>query len=275
MKLSICCITYNHEKYIGQALDGFLSQQTDFDFEIVVSDDFSKDGTAAILEAYADKYPGRLTLRLHKENIGMIRNFTSTAEACTGKYIALCEGDDYWTDPLKLQKQVNFMEANPGYAICFHKVNILKNGLFENDTLTRRVPETTTINDLAVGNFMHTCSVVYRNHLFEKFPEYMWQSPIGDYFLHMLNARFGSIKFIDETMGVYRMHDTSVWSAKKQQERNAVWVDFLKNIKPGFNPQVQQLLDQQIKISKNYKPGAKDPYRYFKRVKRKLVRLFK
>ncbi|MFV8342090.1 glycosyltransferase family 2 protein [Flavobacterium sp. XS2P39] len=246
MKISACIITYNHENFIRECLEGAINQSVNFEYEIVIGEDNSSDKTREICCEYAEKYPNLIKFFPREKNIGMIGNWTKTIQNCQGKYIALCEGDDYWTDPLKLQKQVDFLEANADYVICFHKVDVLQDGVIEEETITAKVPETTSINDLAKGNYMHTCSVVYRNNLFSELPEYFNQSPVGDYFLHLLNARYGAIRCFDEIMGVYRVHGTSVWSSKTQEERESIWVPFLKNIKPNFDKEVQDVLNAQI-----------------------------
>lgn len=246
-KLSVFMMVYNHEKYLKEALNGILEQKCNFDFEIVIGEDYSKDQSRNIIINYNEKFPGKFKLLLHKINIGAQKNQKAVLENCTGKFIALCEGDDYWTDPLKLQKQVDFLETNPDYVICYHKVKVLQNGILKEDTITQKAAETTTIKDLAKGNYIHTCSVVFRNNLFDKFPPYFHKSPVGDYFLHMLNARYGKIKFMDECMGVYRLHDTSVWSSKTQVRREQIWRKFLKNIRKNFDEEVKEILDDQIK----------------------------
>jgi glycosyltransferase involved in cell wall biosynthesis len=167
-------------------------------------------------------------------------------EQASGRYCALCEGDDYWTDPLKLQKQIDFLDQNLDYSICFHNVQILKDkGLQENPK--KRIPETTTIKELARRNYIHTPSVVYRNGLIHKLPDYFKIAPVGDYFLHMLNAKYGKIKYIDEIMAVYREHHhTSYWSSKKQIEREKIWIEFIGEIKDNFDTEVQSILENQI-----------------------------
>lgn len=248
MTVSICMITYNHEKYLKQAIDSVLMQKTTFDFELVIANDNSPDQTHSIIEEYIQSNPNRSKIKyLHnKVNMGMMPNFANALANCSGKYIAMCEGDDYWTDELKLQKQVDFLEQNKEYAICFHKVNVETNGLIEEDTITLEVPEKTTIYDLAKGNYIHTCSAVFRNNLFEKFPDYFYKSPIGDYFIHMLNSRYGDIYCMNDKMAVYRVHDTSYWSSKKQEDRIKIWVDFIENIKPNFSRDIRKILKKQI-----------------------------
>lgn len=146
-------------------------------------------------------------------------NFIFSLKKCTGKYIALCEGDDYWTDPLKLQKQVDFLEGNPEYGICFHNVRIYNQelGFIEKDTTTRKVPESTSIIDLAKGNYIHTPSVMLRNDF--KIPSWFNKVPLGDWSLYMLSIKGRKIFKFEEEMGVYRMHSQSVWSKKTRQHR--------------------------------------------------------
>lgn len=247
-KVSVCMITYGHEKFIEEAINGVLMQQCDFEVELIIANDCSPDKTDEIIHKVIYSHPKSSWIKYikHDKNIGMMPNFIFAMQECKGKYIALCEGDDYWTDPSKLQKQVNFLESNSDYVLCFHKVDILQDGNIKADSITAKVPETTTIYDLAKGNYMHTCSVVYRNNLFPELPEYFKDSPVGDYFLHLLNARYGAIKYLDEIMGVYRLHGTSVWSSKTQKEQEFLWVPFLENIKPNFERRVQDILSAQI-----------------------------
>lgn len=248
-KLSCHIITYNQKDYIKECIEGVLMQKVNFSMEIVIGDDNSTDGTREILKDYAKKYPDLIRLNLREvRGSGILGkdNFISTLAMCDGVYVSLCDGDDYWTDPLKLQKQVDFLEANSDYAVCFHKVNIGQDDIIKVDSMTAKVLETTTIYDLAKGNYMHTCSVVFRNNLFSELPVYFKEAPVGDYFLHLLNARYGDIKYLDEIMGVYRLHATSVWSSKTQKEQESLWVPFLENIKPNFNQEVQDVLNTQI-----------------------------
>lgn len=252
MMVSICMITYNHEKYLKKAIDGVLMQKTNFDFELVIANDNSPDATVAIVEEYIQSHPSGHKIKFlnNKANLGMMPNFINAIENCHGKYIALCEGDDYWTDENKLQKQVDFLEKNSDYAICFHHVNIDNNGTISEDTITKKVPQKTTIKNLSKGNYIHTCSVVYRNHLFGEFPDYFYKAPVGDYFLHLLNSRHGNIYCINELMANYRVHDTSYWSSKKQEERSKIWVDFLEGILPNFDAKTQAYLQIQIEKTK-------------------------
>lgn len=263
-------ITYNHEKFIKQAIEGVLMQETNFDFELIISNDNSPDNSDNIITEIIKNHSNGSKIKYTKNtnNLGMMPNFLQALKQCKGEYIALCEGDDYWTDTKKLQKQVDFLDANKNFAICFHPVNIDYQNEISEDSITKKVEQQTTIFDLASGNYLHTCSVVYRNNLFNDFPKYFKKSPIGDYFLHLLNAQHGDIYCIEEIMGNYRVHDTSYWSSKNENERQQIWVEFLKKIKPLFSRKVRKIIKRQIRM---YQPKKMS---WFKKIKKKLKKKF-
>ena len=218
--VSINMITYNHEPFIAQAIEGVVMQKTNFRIELVIGEDCSTDSTRKICEDYAIKYPEIIRLLPSEQNLGMSQNGIRTLRECKGKYIALLDGDDYWTDPLKLQKQVDFLEGNSDYVLCFHRVNILKtNDEIIEDFITK-VPENyEAIDTLArLGNYIHTPSVVFRN-IIKSFPPEFEQSPIGDYFLYMMLAKHGKLKYLEEKMAVYR-DKVGIWSDKSQYFKN-------------------------------------------------------
>jgi glycosyltransferase involved in cell wall biosynthesis len=215
--VSVSIVTYNHKEYIKQCLDGVLMQQTNFDYEIILGEDESNDGTREICKDYANRFPDKikLFLRSRKDVIYINGNPTGrfnmikNIKACKGKYIALCEGDDYWTDPLKLQKQLDFLESNKNYSTCFHKVKILRGkDLYDDVSIEARYNKIkepfATIDDLLEqGNFMYTPSVMFRNYNIH-FPFEFEYSSVGDYFLHIINSQRGPIKRLDDVMAVYR-----------------------------------------------------------------------
>ncbi len=219
--VTIACISYNHSQYIRDAIEGFLMQKTNFPVEIRIFDDASTDGTQEIIKEYAKNHANIITFLMtenqwSKGKYGLIDWIFPSAK---GKYIALCEGDDYWIDPYKLQKQVDFLEENSDYVICFHKVLILKNKKFKKDYITKVPDETTTLEDLIrFGNFIHTPSVLFRNDLIDKFSHYFRNCIIGDYPLYVLLTRYGKIKYINEVMAVYRIHDGGYWSNRNKND---------------------------------------------------------
>jgi len=218
--VSISCAAYNHAPYIRQCLDGFIMQKTNFPIEVLINDDASTDGTAEIIKEYEQKYPEIIkpiyqTENQYSKGISISRSFNYPR--VQGKYMALCEGDDYWIDEYKLQKQVDFMEANEEYSICFHNVKIYHESeeKFSDLYQVPEMPEITDIKNLAAANYIHTPSVLYRNNTqsindYNNFPVLV----IGDYILHMLFVKHGKIKRINEEMAVYRVHEGGAWSLK-------------------------------------------------------------
>ncbi|MES2804260.1 MAG: glycosyltransferase [Bacteroidota bacterium] len=221
-KVSICMITYNHEKYIREAIEGVLMQECDFEIELIIANDCSTDKTDDVIQNIVENHPKASWVKYikQKENLGMMPNFIFAMQQCKGEYIALCEGDDYWTDPLKLQKQVDFLDANTDYVLCFHQVNVLKNNCEIVDDFITKVPENyETIETLArLGNYIQTPSVVFRN-IIKEFPFEFSYSPIGDYFLYMMLAEYGKLKYLEDKMCVYR-EGVGVWSDKSIYFRN-------------------------------------------------------
>ena len=207
--VSISCITFNHAKFIRECLDGFMMQQTSFPFEVLIHDDASTDGTQDIIREYQRKYPDIIKPILQKENQwskgarGISRKYNFPR--AKGKYIAMCEGDDYWTDPLKLQKQVDFLEDNPKYVLIYHNVKYNING--EEKILAHHKNKTaakeTSLYDISKINYINTPSVLFRN-VGINFPESLKIGNIGDYPLWLLLAQKGKIYFLPDFMAVYR-----------------------------------------------------------------------
>jgi glycosyltransferase involved in cell wall biosynthesis len=241
MKTSVLIITYNHEKFISQAIDSILMQQTDFDYEIVIGEDCSTDSTRDIVLAYQDKYPDKIKALLPERNLGMQENFFQTFKACHGQYIAMCEGDDFWTDPHKLQKQVDFLDNNSEFSICFHKVQVLENNQLKDDYIAQTPATVSTILDLANGNYIHTPSCMFRNNISNTIGSSFFKSPLGDYYLHIMNAQYGKIYYIDECMAVYRVHENSVWSNQKMAYKITKTIEAVKAI-------ISDLSENQIEV---------------------------
>ena len=216
--VSICSLAYNHEKFIRKCLDGFFMQETAFPVEILIQDDASTDNTANIIREYEKQYPHIIKPIYQKENQyskGVNSSLTFILNCAKGKYIALCEGDDYWTAPNKLQMQVDFMESHPDYSGCFHNVNVVyeDGSKSMHPMLPQSFKNTFTVQDLAVDNCIPTCSNLFRARLFPDFPPWYARMPIGDWPLHVLNAEHGDIGYIDRILAVYRVHGGGVWSS--------------------------------------------------------------
>lgn len=211
-------LTYNQENFIEQAVESVMNQETDFNYKLVIGEDYSTDKTREICLLLKEKYPHKIDLILNETNLGIINNTKNILRSSLGNsagYIALIEGDDYWTDPLKLQKQVDFLRTNPDYSIVFHKVKEIDASGKQINILNSPDSEANyNIHDLAAGNFIHTASVVFRKN-FDELPSWIEYSVVGDYPLHMMNAQYGLIKYFPEEMAVYRTGN-GIWSSQSR-----------------------------------------------------------
>ena len=235
--VSVIMITYGHEKYIEEAIKGVFLQKTNFPLELIISNDKSPDSTDEIVKNIIKYAPENISVKYiqHPENIGMLPNLISTLKMAAGKYIAVCEGDDYWIDENKLQKQTDFLEKNEDFTLTFHNVFIRNGETLRTDLdYEKRLnsKDVYTIDDLSKGNFIHTPSVVFRNMKI-KFPEWYYSSFLGDYPLWSWLSKKGKIKYFPEKMGVYR-ENVGVWSGKSQEEREFKTMLVLRNLIPDF-----------------------------------------
>jgi glycosyltransferase involved in cell wall biosynthesis len=210
-------IAYNHEKYIVQAVESALGQQTSFPYEIVIGEDCSTDRTRELLVGLQQRHPDRVRLLLPEKNLGMMPNFIQTLRACRGRYIALLEGDDYWTDACKLQRQVDFLERNPDFVICYHNARVVYERIAgESHVANVNQKSVSTIEDIIRGWFMMTATIVFRREAMPAFPAWFSRVLNGDYALQLLlTHRGGKVYFLDEEMAVYRRHDSGAYSWMK------------------------------------------------------------
>lgn len=211
-KVSVVCPVYKHEAYLRQCFDGFVTQKTNFPIEILVNDDCSPDNSATIIHEYEEKYPELFRCIYQNENQyskGIKPEWDILFPIAKGDYIALCEGDDYWIDPYKLQKQVDFMEKHPDYVACFHNARVqskddvtLFNPLNEN-----HYPST---EDLILRRwFISTPTLLFRNVL-KEYPDWRGKVSNGDYLLELLLAKEGKFYYMDDVMAVYRQEGQGV-----------------------------------------------------------------
>lgn len=223
--VSICCVTYNHEAYIRECLNGFVTQQTNFKFEVLIHDDASTDKTADIIREYESQYPDIIKPIYQIENQyskGIGINMTYQFSRAKGKYVTLCEGDDYWIDPLKLQKQVDFMQNNSDCSICSSGYYTKKNGKIIGQNLLKNSAGGFwfTLKDLNRYWYCKTLTVLFRKEILDRsLPEIKEYESISDftYFYHIL--KYGKGYYFSEIFGVYSLHDGGVWGLlpKKRQ----------------------------------------------------------
>ena len=247
----VICMTYNQSKYIEETMNGFCMQQTNFPFLCTIFDDNSTDGEQEVIKKYLDTHfimdNDAIMVRDETDDYTLIYTKHKTNTNCFFavyflkynhyqlkknraqylftewqdiKYLAICEGDDYWIDPLKLQKQVDFLESHPDYVLCFHKVKVLlaNKGILVDDFITHDSPKESSFSDLASkGNYIHTPSVVYRNiPEVKKELEKLGPITIGDYVTYLLLAQYGKIRKLDDIMAVYR-YGVGVWSGNENE----------------------------------------------------------
>lgn len=218
--VSVITISYAHEKFIAQTLDCIVSQKTDFRFELIIGDDYSPDGTSKIIQKYAKRYPDLIRPVLRERNIGAVPNLMDLISRSQGEYIAICDGDDYWTDPLKLQKQVNFLESHPEYSVCCHPVcQFFEDGSYPDQVLNplelagQKASQCgyLTIYDLIKLNTVASVSTMYRWQIPRTLPYWMKKYIVGDYPLLLLHADKGYVGVLTDVMGAYRKHSGGSW----------------------------------------------------------------
>lgn len=263
--VSISCITYNHAKYIRQCLEGFLMQKTNFEFEILIHDDASTDGTTEIIKEYQEKFPHKI-----KPIIQQVNQFSKGKRGfnakynfsrAQGRYIALCEGDDYWTDPFKLQKQVDFLENNDEFIICFHDTTVVdENGQLVSKSRIKNRSSVREPLELVLGAHLPTSTVLFRNSI-EEYPEGYETVMNGDTFLWAVLGQYGKGYFLDNIKSsIYRKQSGGIWSnassIKKLESSYHTYYTIYKIIDPKFKKGVlKKALGRAIKITKKNFPN--------------------
>ncbi len=255
--VSICCITYNQENYIRDALDSFLMQKTNFNYEIIIHDDASTDNTALIIKEYEKKYPKIIRPIYQKENqYSKGRNvLLNVFKKAIGRYIAICEGDDYWLDSYKLQKQFDYMEKNKDCGLCFHGVEILEDktkriiGEIKAASENRIISTSEII--LGGGSFIGTNSIFSKREILQNLPEFFEKSPVGDYPLQIITSTKDYAYFINENMSIYRTNVENSWTSQE--------------LKPEKEIEIKQGLITMLKMFDEY-----SFYKYTESIKRKI-----
>lgn len=228
--VSIAMITYNHEKFIAQAIESILSQKVNFRYEIIIGEDCSKDKTRDICKKYKNLYPDKIKLILQPNNVGMLENSRRVFEACTGKYIAHLEGDDYWNDDKKLQRQIDFLEKHNEYIACVHNSYILNYEDNRKKKLSKkRKNYSLKIEDIIEwNNLFQTSSLVIKGNLYLNRPQFAdGLTDAGDYSMALWLALNGKIYYMANVMSTYRFQTPGSWTQnniieekiKKNQEK--------------------------------------------------------
>lgn len=212
--VSVVTITYNHEEFVAEALQSFVDQEVDFPIEVIVADNASTDRTPEIIQLYTDRYPQLFRPVLRSKNVGAFSNLIDALSASRGTFIALCEGDDYWTDPHKLAKQVAYLREHPDTSVCFHPVRVIWTDGSAPDSIyppTHR-RRNLTVDALFKWNFIQTNSAMYRRaESYEGIPP---DAMPLDWILHTMHAVRGEVAMLADTMSVYRRHPYGMWYVK-------------------------------------------------------------
>ena len=219
MMVSVIMITYGHEKYIEEAINGVFIQQTDFPVELIIANDCSPDQTDEVVKSLLRRAPENITVRYtkHQTNKGMNANFLWAASQATGKYIALCEGDDYWTDPLKLQKQVDFLEENEEYGVVCTKYQILENNDIKSVNFLPDCETDITTERLVYSNPIGTLTTVIEGDLLNEVVKRQEIKMDINLWLHL--SKFKKIKYIPEETVIYRVLQNSASSRNDLQKQ--------------------------------------------------------
>ena len=222
-KVSVRMLTYNHERFIAQAIESVLMQETDFRVELIIGEDCSTDGTRRFVEEYARKFPNVIRAIFHERNVGVANNSDALGNACRGQYTAFLEGDDYWVDPQKLQKQVQLMEANPHYSMCGGKTSIVNCKAEGVEKAVGMIqPKMKKANyglvDFLGGYPMHTSSILLRTDLV-KLPSWLGGVKTRDTCIFALYAEKGPVGYLHECTSCYRLHGGGIWAGNSPFER--------------------------------------------------------
>lgn len=250
--VSVCIITYNHGKFIRKCIEGVLMQQTHFSFEMVIGDDCSTDDTAAVIREMHAMYPDIIRPIFHSSNVGGVNNaYKYCFPKLTGKYVAICEGDDFWTDDLKLQKQVDFMERHPSVSLCFHRVNSVD----ENGNEIERqeeLPMVRTYNEKEIFHLsIPTLSILFRK-CFHTIPEELFRVKSCDTFLCGMLATYGKGADLGFIGASYRIHRGGIYSSRHfiDQVRQGIETRKIMIKSPVFPPQFRKEIGGEIRRRK-------------------------
>lgn len=238
-------MTYNHARFIAQALESVLMQKVNFQYEILISEDCSTDGTREIVVDFHKRFPAKIRLLLSEQNLHSNEIVVRGIQSAQGQYIALLDGDDYWTSCSKLQKQVDFLDVHPECALCFHNAQVVHEDESKKpwNWTPAHQKEFSTLEDMWTGNFIATCSTMFRRGLLGEVPSwYNSMFPITDWPLHILNAEHGTIGYINEVMGVYRYHKGGLYSPLSETRRQEEMLKFYRIMNRNLNYKYDKMI---------------------------------
>ncbi|MFN7039236.1 MAG: glycosyltransferase [Alphaproteobacteria bacterium] len=254
IELSVILVCYNQEKYIAQAIESILMQKVDFKYDIIIADDHSTDSTLNIIQEYANQYPELIKIIPKEQNLGVTKNYKRAFQSTNSKYIAILEGDDYWTSPLKLQTQFDFLELHRECSVCSHKfllftelyddghINKLSYNIKSKATRIELKTAQDLIKDNFIGNFS-TC--MYRKDIIDKIPQELFDMQVYDWMYNIVTAQYGLVGYINEIMSVYRQHKQGVWSGKLSKEKLKITLSLIdeynKFLKYEYNAEFTEL----------------------------------
>jgi glycosyltransferase involved in cell wall biosynthesis len=231
MKVSVIIVTFNHEQFIAEAIRSVLAQKTSFPYEIIISEDCSSDQTRSIVGEFHATHPDQIRVLLSNYNLCTSEVLLRALVASQGDYVALLDGDDYWTCSTKLQRQVEFLDTHSEYSLCHHNMHVLEDGIVTRTYNPPTQPKVSHLRDLILSNFIATGSVMFRRIDVSSFPPWFSTVYCGDWALHVLNCLRGQIGYLSESLGVYRVHSGGAWSGLSELQQLEHLISFCKAIR--------------------------------------------
>lgn len=278
--ISVVMITYNHQNYIEQAIKSVFAQKTTFLIDFIIANDYSTDDSDSIIKKIISTCPENINVnyKYQQENLGMMPNFIWALKQAKGKYIAICDGDDYWLDPLKLSKQFTFLETNDAFSFCFHPAD----NYLEKENKFIKIVDLDKHKDLTeankkilfkrLGGSFPTSAAFFRTNMLKPFPEYFSHFNVTDSPLILTALSHGKVGFLKEKMSVYRTVPAN-WSAQNNIFENK-WNNYIHKIKTidYFDNYTNKVYNKELKLSKN-NLNYQILFSYFKQNPQKIKRI--
>jgi glycosyltransferase involved in cell wall biosynthesis len=248
-EVSVLLLTYNHREFIAQCVESALKQTTTFRYEIVIADDCSSDGTREIVQQYARHHPDMIQILPRTQRLGVCGSFFSAYTACRGRYVAILEGDDYWSSPAKLEMLAAALDAHPEASLAFHDVRILLHQSGEEKERPFRARSSMlTLEDFLTHNFVLNCSsVMYRNALLSEIPDWAFTLSYYDWTLHLLNLEHGHALHVPACLSVYRVHQGGAWHGALPSDQCASIIELFTHLNRHFDYRYDSLIQLQIR----------------------------